>query len=207
MKNTNYGIYSVGLANMSLHQLERLVRAIHPLPSDAWTDLATIWQPFSAKRKGFVTLAGETEHFLYFVVKGVQRVHYVDEQGREATLVFSYAPSFGGVIDSFILQQPARYYYETLTPSSFLRTSFPDLQAVTQRHPAVEAMIRLGITQALSGVLERLVELQCYSSADKFKKLLQRSPHILQVVPHKYLANYIGVNPTNFSKFINGIKL
>ena len=191
---------------MPLHQLAQLVQAIHPLAEPDWYEFSRIWRPASAKRKAILTAAGETENYLYFVAEGVQRVYYLDEQDREATLVFTYAPSFGGVVDSLMLQQSARYYYETLTPSIFLRASFVDLQAVMQRCPAVETMIRLGITQALSGVLERLVELQCYSSTDKFRKLLQRSPHILQVVPHKYLANYIGVDPTNFSKFINSIK-
>jgi hypothetical protein len=31
---------------------------------------------------------------LYFVIEGVQRVYYFDDQSREATLVFTYAPSF-----------------------------------------------------------------------------------------------------------------
>ncbi|GAB3743582.1 Crp/Fnr family transcriptional regulator [Spirosoma lituiforme] len=186
--------------------LKQLTAAIHTLPEPQWTEFAHIWRPFSAKRKEILTAAGEQESYLYFIVEGVQRVYYFDEQNREATLVFSYPPSFGGVVDSFMLQQPSRYYYETLTPSHFLRASIRDLEAVMKRNQAVETMVRLGITVAMSGVLERLVELQCYSSTDKFRTLLQRSPHILQVVPHKYLANYIGVDPTNFSKFINTLK-
>lgn len=189
-----------------LPRLNQLVQAIHALPEQAWAEFSTIWRPFSAKRKEILTIAGEQENYLYFVVKGVQRVYYFDDRNREATLVFSYAPSFGGVLDSFMLQQPSRYYYETLTSSSFLRASFRDLDMVMNHNPAVETMIRLGISGALSGVLERLVEMQCYSSSDKFTKLLRRSPHILQIVPHKYLANYIGVDPTNFSKFMNTIK-
>nr|WP_310589930.1 cyclic nucleotide-binding domain-containing protein [Fibrella aestuarina] len=172
-----------------------------------WAAFSDVWRPFSAKRKTLLTVAGELEGYLYFVAEGVQRVYYLDEQDREATLIFSYAPSFGGVIDSLLLQQPSRYYFETLTPSIFLRASYADLQTVMLRHPAVETMTRKALTQALSGVLERLVELQCYSATDKFRGLLRRSPHILQVVPHKYLANYIGVDPTNFSKFMNSIKV
>ncbi|GAB3512022.1 hypothetical protein GCM10027341_52270 [Spirosoma knui] len=190
----------------SLLRLKHLTESIHALPEPEWIEFAHIWRPFSARRKQMLTVAGESETHLYFVLEGVQRVYYFDEQNREATLVFSYEPSFGGVLDSFMLQQPSRYYYETLTPSRFLRASFGDLNAVMNRNPAVETMVRLGITGALSGVLERVVELQCYSSADKFTKLLRRSPHILQLVPHKYLANYIGVDPTNFSKLINTIK-
>jgi CRP-like cAMP-binding protein len=144
---------------------------------------------------------------LYFVVEGVQRVYYFDDQNREATLVFSYAPSFGGVLDSLLLQQPSRYFFETLTPSVFLRAPITDLQQLMNTRPAIEAMVRIGITHSLSGLLERLVELQCYTSEEKFRKLLQRSPHILQLVPHKYLANYLGIEATNFSKLINKVKL
>jgi hypothetical protein len=51
------------------------------------------------------------------------------------------------------------------------------------------------------------VELQCFSSEEKFKALLRRSPHILGLVPHKYLADYLGINATNFSKLLNSIRI
>jgi len=188
-------------------QLKQLVRSIHPLPDEDWEALSTIWKPFSAKRKEVLTLAGEKEKYLYFVVEGVQRVYYFDEKNREATVVFTYAPSFGGVLDALLLQQPSRYFYETLTPSLFLRTPFNELQKLMEIKPAVERMVRQGITLSLSGVMERLVELQCYTSEERFRKLLQRSPHMLQRVPHKYLANYLGIDPTNFSKLVNRVKM
>ena len=187
--------------------LKILVNAIHPLPEEDWLAFSEIWQPFRAKRKETITATGEKEKYLYFVAEGVQRVYYFDDHNREATLVFSYAPSFGGVLDSLLLQQPSRYYFETLTPSEFLRAPFPDLQQLMNTRQAIATMVRIGITHSLSGLLERLVELQCYSSEEKFRKLLQRSPHILQLVPHKYLANYLGIEATSFSKLINKVKL
>ncbi|MGV3639207.1 MAG: Crp/Fnr family transcriptional regulator [Adhaeribacter sp.] len=190
-----------------LTALKALVDAVHPLPEADWQALAAIWQPFSARRKQVLTVAGEKEKYLYFVVQGVQRVYYFDEQGREATLVFTYAPSFGGVLDALLLQHPSRYHYETLSPSVFLRAAFSDLQPLMASRPAIETMIRQGLSHALSGVLERLVELQCFSSEEKFRQLLRRSPHILQLVPHKYLANYLGIEATNFSKLINRVKI
>lgn len=191
---------------MSLDPLRKVVDAIYPLSNLEWEDFSSVWLSYSSKRKVILTTAGETEDYLYFVLEGVQRIYYLDELGREATLVFSYAPSFAGVVDSFVLRQKSKYYFETLTQCTFLRARYLDLQACMERHPAVKTMVLLGITNAFSGVLERLIELQCYSSTEKFSKLLSRSPHILQLVPHKYLANYIGVDPTNFSKLINSVK-
>lgn len=188
-------------------ELQKLINAIHPISQADWEEFSGLWKPFSAKRKEVLTQAGEIEKYLYFVVEGVQRVYYFDEQYREATLVFTYAPSFGGVLDAMLLQQPSRYYYETLTPSVFLRAPINEVLALINAKPALAFMIRQGLTHTLSGVLERLVELQCYSSEEKFRKLLQRSPHILQLVPHKYLANYLGIEATNFSKLMNKVKL
>jgi CRP-like cAMP-binding protein len=187
--------------------LRQLIGQIEPFSETEWQAFSEIWTPFEAKRKELLTSAGEKEKHLYFVAEGVQRVFYLDDENREATIVFTYAPSFGGVLDSFLKQQPSRFFYETLTPSIFLRTSFTEFNRLMSQFPAVEKMVRGGLIDTFAGVLERLVELQCYSSEERFKKLLQRSPHILHLVPHRYLANYIGIDPTNFSKLINKVKI
>ena len=184
-------------------EIKNLTDKIHVLPELDWIAFEKIWQPFSAKRKEILTVAGEKEKYLYFIQEGVQRMYYFDDEGREATVLFTYPPSFGGVLDAFLLQSPSRFFYETLTPSTFLRTDFNQLDQLLKTSHDIEKLIRTGLTGAFSGVLERLVELQCYSSEEKLRRLLRRSPHILQLVPHKYLANYLGIDPSNFSKLIN----
>ncbi|HEX5667253.1 MAG TPA: Crp/Fnr family transcriptional regulator, partial [Chitinophagaceae bacterium] len=133
--------------------------------------------------------------------------YYLDDQDREATIVFTYFPSFGGVIDSFLLQTPSKYYFETLTPSSFLRASFTSFNALMEKHHSIETMVRKGLSGVIAGLEERLVEVQSFSSEEKFRALLKRSPHILQLVPHKYLASYLGIDATNFSKLINRVRI
>ena len=191
----------------SLEHIRNLVQAIHPLTETEWQGLERIWTPVNYKRKEILTRAGEKEKHLYFVLEGIQRVVYYDEKGREATIVFTYPYSFGGVLDALMQQTPSMYFYETLSPSSFLRAPFFKLEELMYIHANINTMIRKGITAALSGVLERLTELQCFSSEEKFRKLLQRSPHILQMIPHKYLANYLGIDPSNFSKLINSVRI
>lgn len=191
----------------NLEALQKAIEYIKPLTPEGRNDFMSIWSEHQGKRKDIITAAGETEKYLYFVTDGVQRIVYYGDQNRESTLVFSYAPSFGGSISSFFLQKPSAYFYEALTPSRFLRAPFDAVDACMQKHSSVSEAIRLGITHAFSGLLERMVELQCYTSEEKFRELLKRSPHILTLVPHKYLANYLGINPTNFSKLMNSVRI
>ena len=192
--------------NEALAALHQLTSQFHPLQRAEWDAFAGIWSPFSAKRKEQLTLAGEPERFIYFVLSGIQRVYFSDG-AKEATLVFTYAHSFGGVLDSLLMQQPSRYFYETLSPSEFLRARQADLLALMADHRSLETLVRKGVTWSMSGIMERLVELECFSAEERFRTLLKRSPHILQLIPHKYLANYLGMDATNFSKLLNSVRI
>ena len=187
--------------------LLKTINNIHPLKEDDFEQFYALLKPISSKRKEILTYAGTEEKYLYFVIEGLQRMYYLDEQNREATLLFTYSGNFGGILDSMMNHKPSKFYYETLNPSTFLRASFQQVETLAHSNLEISSLLQKGLIGAFSGVLERLVEIQCFSSEEKFKQLLQRSPHILQIVPHKYLANYIGIDATNFSKLVNSVKM
>ena len=192
---------------MDTSSLQQFINVVHPLKEEEMEKFLAIWQPFECKRKTILTAAGETEKYLYFVLEGVQRAFYIGNEKQEATIVFTYAPSFSGVADSFLTQTPSKYFLEALTSSRFLRASYRQLDQLMNEYPAVQRMVLRLTSFALKGVLERQIELQCFSAEEKFKTLLKRSPHVLQIIPHKYLASYLGIDATTFSKLLGSVRL
>lgn len=186
--------------------LQKQINFFHPMDEEALIALSQPWEEVSYKRKQVLTRAGETERYLYLVLEGIQRAFY-QEGDKEATLVFSYAPSFSGIVDSFLLQQPSKYFLETITHSKLLRIHHRDLFALMEQYRGIETWVRIAVTQVLAGTLQRQVELMSHSAEEKFTALLHRSPHILNLIPHKYLASYIGVDPTTFSKMLSKVRL
>jgi CRP-like cAMP-binding protein len=191
----------------ALENLRLVVFKLQTLTEHEWQEFALIWQPYSARRKTVLTASGETEKYLYFVTEGVQRAFYLRTDDKDATLVFSYAGSFSGILDSFLLQHPSKYFLETLTNSEFIRTTFSQLHQLINKHRNIETFIRKSLSYTIAGVLERQIELQCFSAEEKFKVLLTRSPHVLQMIPHKYLASYLGIDATTFSKLLGSVRL
>ncbi|HNP23749.1 MAG TPA: Crp/Fnr family transcriptional regulator [Panacibacter sp.] len=191
----------------ALAALKAFVSAIETFEVTEWEEFATIWKPFEARRKTLLTKAGETERYLYFVLEGVQRGFYAADDGREATIVFTYPVSFSGIIDSFLLQQPSRYMLETLTSSRFIRTEYRQIAPLWAKYHSIETFNRKALSVTLSGTLQRQIELQCFSAEEKFRALLKRSPHVLQLIPHKYLASYLGLDATTFSKLLGSVRL
>lgn len=186
--------------------LKSSVSQVVKLEDEAWEKFASIWTVIEVKKAEALTNTGDVEKNLYFVCEGVQRVYYIDDNLKEATLVLTYPYSFAGVVDSFLLQQPSKYSFEALSKSTFLKTSFSQLDKMITEDKNIDQFVKRALYYAFSGLLERMVDLQCKTSEEKFKTLLKRSPQVLQVVPQKYLANYLGIDPTNFSKLMNSVR-
>jgi CRP-like cAMP-binding protein len=111
-------------------------------------------------------------------------------------------PSFSGIADSLLTGLPSHYFFETLTKSSFLRIPSANLHDLMDEFPQIRQMVMKALALALHGVLLRQAEVQIFSNEEKFKTLLKRSPHLLNMIPHKYIASYLGIDPTNFSKLL-----
>ena len=190
-----------------IEQLYTFIAAVQSLKENEWQQFSGIWQPFECKRKTILTEAGETERHLYFVLDGLQRAFYVGDDQKEATIVFTYPHSFSGVADSFLTQTASNYFFETLTASKFLRTTYKQLEELMNKFPAIQQLVLKLTAFALKGVLERQIEIQSFSAEEKFRSLLKRSPHVLQIIPHKYLASYLGIDPATFSKLLGSVRI
>lgn len=192
---------------VQLQALLDFVGQIYPLPDNDREAFSAIWETVTVKRKTVLRSPGETERNLYFVLEGVQRVFHIDEEENEQTIVFTYPYSFSGIADSFLTQTPTPYFLETLTHSVLLKTSYNQLSCLMEQSHATERMILKTTAFALKGVIERQIELGSYSAEKKFTILLHRSPHLLQIIPHKYLASYLGIDPATFSKLLGRVRL
>lgn len=186
--------------------LHEQILAFHPLDDEAWEDLMLPWTEVTIKRKQPITRVGETEKYLYLVLEGAQRAYYTHHD-KDVTLVFSYPHSFSGIIDSFFLRQPSLYQLDTISESRMLRINYHDFQLLMQKHRSIETWVRVAVTKVLAATLQRQIELTAFSAEEKFTALLRRSPQVLNLIPHKHLASYIGVDPTNFSKLLSTVKI
>jgi CRP-like cAMP-binding protein len=195
------------MEEIELDVLKKFVLSIQPLNEGEWNAFALVWQSFSSKRKTVLTWAESIEPHLYFVLEGVQRSFYAGKESVESTIVFTYPFSFSGIADSFLTQTPSIYYFETLTTSKFLRTSYQQIQELMTEFPGIQRLILKATSFALKGVLERVVELQCFTAEEKFRQLLKRSPHVLNLIPHKYLASYLGIDASTFSKLLASVRI
>ena len=164
------------------------------------------WSKYSVPKKTIITECDRTEHFLYFVKDGIQKSYYLNE-GNQHVMFFAYAPSFSGIVESFLTQTPSKYYLETITDSTFLRIPYAKHSHLIEKHRALETLFRIITEQFLIGIIERHHQLMAFNTETRFKIFAKRSPHLINMVSQKDIASYLRIDPTNYSKLINTVKI
>lgn len=186
--------------------MKAFLSAIHNVDDRILDDYISHWTPYEVARKTVMTAPGETERFWYYVLEGIQKSYYLNDD-KQHIIAFTYSPSFSGIPESFFTQTPSRYFLETITSSKFLRISYEEHQRLMQEHREIETLFRKGTELLLIGVLHRYYELMAYDIETRFKSFVKRSPHLLGVISQKDLASYLRIDSTNFSKLMNTVRI
>lgn len=173
------------------------------------SDFEIFVQQFKSKtfeKNEIIVLPGQVQQHLYFVKSGVQ-MSYFESENKQHVIAFTYSPGFCAIPESFLFQKPSSYSLISLTHSEMDYISFFELEEIFNQFPSIERLFRKMTEFVLAGMINRHIELKSMSIEERFRIFCQRSPHLLQLVPHKFIASYLNIDATNFSKLFNSIKI
>lgn len=182
------------------------LRQIAPLSDEAWQFFSQKFKEKKVSKGEIILQEGAIQKQLLLVLEGVQMSYYY-HQDKQHIMAFTYPPSPSGVPDSFLSQTPSKFCLEAMTDSRFYAFQYEDLHQIFEEYPEVERLFRKMTESVLIGMIDRIRELQAFSMEERFRAFAKRSPHLFQLIPHKYLASYLNISPTNFSKLYNRIKI
>lgn len=175
--------------------IERYVK----LTGAEWAEVAPYWKERSFAKAEFISRAEVVEHCFYVVKEGVQRL-YFEHDGSEHCLGFAYGGSWSGDYDSFVRQRPGRFFVQAVTESILIGIRNVDLLRLYDRLPAMERFGRLILEELIIGRATREIEQLSLSAEERYRRLVQRSPQLLQLIAQKDIASYLRMTPETFSR-------
>lgn len=187
---------------MSLHEY---FKPFHDISNEDVGLLEQHLRTRSLKKGDFITVPGQVQKELYFVKSGVQ-MSYFETEKKTHVIAFTYPPNICTIPDSLAFQTPSKYYLACLTDSELSYLTFDELNRLFDASQSVERLFRKMTEALLAGFINRHIELHAMTIKERYQAFCKRSPHLLQLVPHKYIASYLGIDPTNFSKLFNTVK-
>ncbi|MCI4671619.1 MAG: Crp/Fnr family transcriptional regulator [Bacteroidia bacterium] len=142
---------------------------------------------------------------LYFIQKGCVRHYFVKPDGEELTCDFSMEGQFFTDFISLNQQTPSRYNYLCMEDCHCLSIPYGRLLAAYKDFPELETFGRLMAEQTANRISEMAHGLLTLKSEDRYRKLLEERPELLQRVPQKYIANFLGIKAESLSRIKRSI--
>ena len=164
-----------------------------------WDFLASKIYKCEYKKKTTLLKIGKIENYVYFIEKGVIR-YFIPKEETDITIGFNFQNEFGSSYDSFLTKTPSSYQIETLTDSILWKLTYEDLQEIYHKTDIGNIIGRIMIEELFKNKSKRLISLLNTTAEERYIDLLSEHPHIVQLIPLKYIASYIGITPQALSR-------
>ena len=140
------------------------------------------------KKGEILQRSGDLKHKVYHVRSGLLRSYYIDNSGKEH--IFMFAPERWTIADNRGPERPAELYIDAIEDSV--------LEVFDKIIKEEEKNIGKFITR-LTVLQTRVIMLLSTSAIDRYNHFLSTYPDIVQRVPQRMIASYLGVNPETLS--------
>lgn len=155
-------------------------------------------KPFKAKT--ILLSAGEVATCTYFVNSGILRSFNINDNIIEHVLHFACEGWWIGDMYSYISEKPGNLFIEVLEDAEVVIITKENHQKLYQEIPKLERFFRILAENSLVSHQERLMDNLSLTAEERFEKFCSKYPTLIQKVPQKQIASYIGVTPEFFSK-------
>jgi len=158
------------------------------------------------KKKQFIIQENQVSESVAFVVSGCLRSYTIDDNGFEHILQF--APPDWWITDmfSFISQKPGNIYIDAIDDSNVYLLSRKDQIDIFEKIPAFEKYFRIITENSLIASRKRVMDGLSLTASDRYEDFCQRYPTLIECLPQKQIAAYIGVTPEFLSKMRRKVK-
>ncbi|AXE17425.1 Crp/Fnr family transcriptional regulator [Runella rosea] len=150
-------------------------------------------------KNDFLIKEGSTANFYYFMESGFARSYVIDLEGNDISTKFFSSEDI--VIDwhSYFLKTKCRENIQAITACVAWKITFENFMKLFN----IEAFREVGRTRLVNNYFElknHSVSIIADPAKDRYLNLLKSKPDIVQNVPLKQIATYLGITDTSLSR-------
>lgn len=187
-----------------MNELLTYFNQFNHLSEEAIKAVVAISKPIKIKKNQDLQSIGHTCRTIYFIRKGVARIYYYKDD-IEITECFAFENSIIARVESLFTGKPSRKAIQMIEDSELIGIHSPKLFELYDKFPEIERLFRKIFEAAYVDTVNRVESIQFHTAEERYNALIKESPNVLQRVPLKYIASYLGITQVSLSR-IRGIR-
>ena len=153
----------------------------------------------------FFVEEGKTSQYMGFIEKGFLQ-YYIILDGEEKTTYYTGKNSFVASLASFLNQIPAKENIRAVMDTDILVIERKKLQQLQHDIPTFKTFYVGLLEWQICCIDESRLDAIMLNAQQRYEKMLEKEPDLIQQIPLQYLASILGVTPRHLSRIRNNIR-
>lgn len=137
---------------------------------------------------------------LGYIINGGVRTYYIDHQGNEISYLLQLNGDAIGDYARFISGVSSNLHIQFLLDSEVLYIHKSNLDKLIEKDPFWLGFAKYISDMAFLSAKQRLDELFFFNPEERYLNLIKKSPEVVQKIPQKYIASYLGITTPSLSR-------
>ena len=181
-----------------MRTLRQFIENYTTLSDKDWKQISVCFEKRVVEKDEILLQEGKICRHLYFIESGLLR-YFINKDGNDITKFFTEAPYCFTSQVSFTSEKPSTENIQAIEQSVILQTTLKQANDLLELK-SWNTFIRKLIQEVQYYTEEILQEIQTETAENRYKKMIETNPQLLQRVPLKYLASYFGIAPQSLSR-------
>lgn len=174
-------------------------KRIYPISEEAKEALSNIATVVLIPKNKDLQPIGHTCRTIYFITKGVARIYYFKD-GIDITESFAFENNIVVRVESLFTGKPSRKAIQILEDAEIIAINANELFKLYDKFPEIERLFRKIFEAAHVETVNRIESIQFHTAEERYQSLMEQAPNIIQRVPLKYIASYLGITQQSLSR-------
>jgi CRP-like cAMP-binding protein len=182
------------------HLLLQELQAKHSFPDEDFPKLISLFNHCTFKKNDMMFSAGEVVKLTYFILKGCVRQYYISPEGGERVIYFAKEGNWCAELNSFLHEEPTNLSMQALEDVEALCITRENWEKAMTTIPAFMMYHLKNHQRILAKLKEEVGKAVVESPDEKYRRLVNENPELLQRLPQYQIAMYLGITPETLSR-------
>ena len=178
--------------------LEQL-KSISPIPNEELEKLKLISKVTHLKKGDYFLRQGDNSSHIAFVVKGLFRMSYLTEDGKEFTKGFLPENDFLVPYSALIEKRESYFSIEALEDSTIVVIDYLKWKELLKEEISWNKFLIVILEQAFCKKERREREFLLFDAKTRYESFLNTYPKLSHRIKQHILASYLGISPVTLS--------
>ncbi|MFT5823490.1 MAG: CRP-like cAMP-binding protein [Crocinitomix sp.] len=175
-------------------------------PLEIWESFATYLKRNTYRKNEIIKEVNKKENDLSILIKGSAGI-FLWKENSTICLDLCYENEFFCDYMSFLTQKPTELFTQAIEPTEILSISYSDLNELYESSAIGINIGRIASESLFIHKQTQQIDLLMLTARERYLKLIERQPQIVQRTPQKHIASYLGITPESFSRIRKKISL